>query len=195
MNNTKVEFERTFTVEEANATLPLVRAICQDLSSLSSEVIERKERLSVLLAGRDENRDDLYRQELLQIEEELERDTQRIDEFVQELRDLGVEPKGGSEGLVNFPSMMDGRVVFLSWKLDDAEVLYWHEIEEGFTERLSRVERGNPLMVGVVVRSLGTRGDGVSGALNHNDSIRCWYLVSGVGPLRIEGCSNRCESF
>ncbi len=135
MNNTKVEFERTFTVEEANATLPLVRAICQDLSSLSSEVIERKERLSVLLAGRDENRDDLYRQELLQIKEELERDTQRIDEFIQELRDLGVEPKGGSEGLVNFPSMLDGRVVFLSWKLDDAEVLYWHEIEEGFTAR------------------------------------------------------------
>jgi hypothetical protein len=135
MNNPQVEFKRTFTVEQANATLPLVKAICQDLSSLSNEVVERRERLSVLLAGRDENRDDLYRQELVQIEEELERDTRRIDGYVQELCDLGVEPKGGVEGLVDFPSTMDGRVVFLCWKLDEPELLYWHEIEEGFGGR------------------------------------------------------------
>ena len=135
MNNPQVEFKRTFTVDQANATLPLVKAICQDLSSLSHEVVERKERLSVLLAGRDENRDDLYRQELVQIEEELERDTRRIDEYVQELRDLGVEPKGGVEGLVDFPAMMDGRVVFLCWKLDEPELLHWHEIKEGFGGR------------------------------------------------------------
>ena len=71
MSKSPTQFEQMFTVEDANATLPLVRAICRDLSSLSHEVIERKDRLSILLAGRDENRDDLYRQELVQIEEEL----------------------------------------------------------------------------------------------------------------------------
>ena len=135
MSKSPTQFERMFTVEDANATLPLVGAICRDLSSLSHEVVERKERLSVLLAGSDENRDDLYRQELVQIEEELKRDTARVEEYVQELRDLGVEPKVGTEGLVGFPSMMDGRVVFLSWKLDEKEVLHWHEIEEDFSGR------------------------------------------------------------
>lgn len=135
MSKSPTQFERMFTVEDANATLPLVGAICRDLSSLSHEVVERKERLSVLLAGSDENRDDLYRQELVQIEEELKRDTARVEEYVQELRDLGVEPKVGTEGLVGFPSMMDGRVVFLSWKLDETEVLHWHEIEEDFSGR------------------------------------------------------------
>ena len=141
MSNTQAEFKRTFTLDEANATLPLVRAICQDLSSLSQEVVERKERLSMLLAGRDEARDDLYRQELAQIEEELECDTRRIGEYIQELRDLGVEPKGGVEGLVDFPSEMDGRLVFLCWKLDEPEILHWHELEEGFQGR-------QPLVVG-----------------------------------------------
>ena len=148
MSKSLAQFERTFTVEDANATLPLVRAICRDLSTLSHEVIERKERLSVLLAGRDENRDDLYRQELVQIEEELKRDTARIEEYVQELRDLGVESKDGIEGLVGFPSMMDGRVVFLSWKLDETEVLHWHEIEEDFSGRQPLVvatRTGGPL--------------------------------------------------
>ena len=135
MSKSQTQFQRMFNVEDANATLPLVGAICRDLSSLSHEVIERKERLSVLLAGRDENRDDPYRQELVQIEEELKLDTARVEEYVQELRDLGVEPKGGMEGLVGFPSMMDGRVVFLSWKLDEPEVLHWHELEEDFSGR------------------------------------------------------------
>ena len=148
MSKSPTQFERMFTVEDANATLPLVGAICRDLSSLSHEVVERKERLSVLLAGRDENRDDLYRQELVQIEEELKRDTARVEEYVQELRDLGVEPKVGTEGLVGFPSMMDGRVVFLSWKLDETEVLFWHEIEEDFSGRQPLVvasRTGGPL--------------------------------------------------
>ena len=148
MSESPTQFARMFTVENANATLPLVRAICRDLSSLSHEVIERKERLSVVLAGRDENRNDLYRQELVQIEEELKRDTARIEEYVQELRDLGVESKDGIKGLVGFPSMMDGRVVFLSWKLDEAEVLHWHEIEEDFSGRQPLVvttRTGGPL--------------------------------------------------
>ena len=148
MSKSPTQFEQMFTVEDANAALPLVRAICSDLSSLSHEVIERKDRLSTMLAGRDENRDDLYRQELVQIEEELKRDTARIEEYVQELRDLGVESKDGIEGLVGFPSMMDGRVVFLSWKLDETEVLHWHEIEEDFSGRQPLVvatRTGGPL--------------------------------------------------
>ena len=122
MSKSDTQFQRMFTAEEANATLPLVRVICRDLSSLSHEVVERKERLSVLLAGRDENRDDLYRQELVQIEEELKRDTRRVEEYVQELRDLGLEPIGGIEGLVGFPSMMDDRVVVFIWGVGEAEV-------------------------------------------------------------------------
>lgn len=135
MSKSEIRFQRMFTAEEANATLPLVRAICRDLSSLSHEVLERKDRLSVLLAGRDENRDDLYRQELVQIEEELKRDTGRVEEYVQELLELGVQSIDGLEGLVGFPSMVDDRVVLLSWRLDEEEVLYWHEVEEGFSDR------------------------------------------------------------
>ena len=59
-----------------------------------------------------------------------------------------MESKDGIEGLVGFPSMMDGRVVFLSWKLDETEVLHWHEIEEDFSGRQPLVvatRTGGPL--------------------------------------------------
>ena len=130
--------KKLFTVSEANAALPLVRAIVGDLAALSRDVAERRERMAHLLAGRDEvEADDLYSEELVQIEQELDKDAERLAGFVQELRELGVEPKNPAEGLVDFPSMMDGRVVYLCWKLGEAEVLYWHEIDTGFSGRQS----------------------------------------------------------
>jgi hypothetical protein len=126
---------QTFTIAEANAALPLVRAIVSDLAGLSREVIERRRRLSLLLEGRAVDSDDLYREELTQIGEELEKDSRRLRGYVEELRDLGVEPTSGPEGLVDFPAVVDGRKVYLCWKLGESEVRYWHETDAGFRER------------------------------------------------------------
>jgi hypothetical protein len=140
---------KLFTVEQANAALPLVRAIMTDLVGLSRDVIERRQRLATLTSGRQQqsHRDrDPYAEELEQIEEELEKDGEHLQAYVEELRQLGVEPKSGAEGLVDFPSLMDGRVVFLCWKLGESEVLHWHELEAGFSGR-------QPLVAGSVSSS------------------------------------------
>lgn len=126
--------EKLFTVEEANRTLPLVRAIVSDITNLSHEVIERRHRLGQMTAGRDLDQSDLYAGELAEIQKDLERDTHRLQEYIKELRELGVEPKG-PEGLVDFPAMMEGRLVYLCWKLGEPEVLFWHEVDEGFAGR------------------------------------------------------------
>lgn len=137
MSDNPFEGRKLFTVEQANAALPLVRAIVKDLAELSREVIERRERVSTLLAGRDRKNPDMYGEELADVERELEKDTLRLQEYVDELRALGVDPKDGPEGLVDFPAMMDGRPVYLCWKLGEAEVLYWHDLEAGFRGRQS----------------------------------------------------------
>lgn len=137
---------KLFTVEQANAILPLVRAIAMDLAQLSREVIERRERLAVLATGRQRDARDLYGAELAQVEDELEKDTECLQEYVEELRELGVEPKNGPEGLVDFPSLLDGRIVYLCWKLGEAEVQHWHEVDAGFRGR-------QPLAAGSVVAS------------------------------------------
>jgi len=126
---------RLFTVEEANAALPLVRAIVADLAGLSREVIDRRRRLSLLLDGRAADSGDPYREELVQIVEELDKDSRRLREYAEELRALGVEPTSGPEGLVDFPAVVDGRKVRLCWKLGEPEVCHWHEVDAGFRER------------------------------------------------------------
>jgi hypothetical protein len=136
MNDDKAEPRKLFTVAQVNAMLPLVRAIVTDLVALTREVVERRERLAHLMQDRDSDEpNDPYRQELVQVEEQMQRDGHRLRELVDELRALGAEPKDGVMGLVDFPTVMDGRTVCLCWKLDEPEVLFWHEWDSGFDSR------------------------------------------------------------
>ncbi len=127
---------RIFTVDQANAALPLIRAIVADLVRLACEVSDRSERLSVLLDGRQPpSGDDPYTEKLVHVTEELERDRRRLQEYADELLELGVEPKSAVEGLVDFPSIRAGRTVYLCWKLGESEVLFWHDVEAGYAGR------------------------------------------------------------
>ncbi|MCA9171736.1 MAG: DUF2203 family protein, partial [Planctomycetales bacterium] len=96
-----------FTVEEANRMLPLVRAIVMDLVQLSGDVSDRRHRLNHLLSGRELESRDVYSDELADAERGLRRDTLRLREYIEELRQLGVEARG-DEGQVDFPATMDG---------------------------------------------------------------------------------------
>jgi len=60
----------------------------------------------------------------------------RIGEITSELHELGVELKDHTRGLIDFPSLRDGRVVLLCWQFDDGdEIGWWHETEAGFAGR------------------------------------------------------------
>jgi len=135
MNRDEDHPQRIFTVDEANRTLPLVRAIVSDLAKLSSQVVERKHRVSQLLAGREPEVGDPYTDELADVERQLEADSSRLDGYRHELNELGVIPRNGPDGLVDFPAILDGRPAYLCWKLGESEVLFWHDVDDGYAER------------------------------------------------------------
>ena len=91
-----------FHARRGKRALPLVSAIVSDLVDLSCELVERRERLSLLVGGKANNSHDPYHEELVQVQKDMEKDTVRLREYVEELRALGVEPKSGTEGLVDF---------------------------------------------------------------------------------------------
>lgn len=128
---------KIFTVEEANARLPLVRAIVADVMQLAAELSDRRERLSRLSRGRSGDASDVYQAEVEHVERELEKDSDRLGDFLRELLELGVEPKSASAGLVDFPAIIDGKLAYLCWKYDEPEVLFWHELDAGFAGRQS----------------------------------------------------------
>jgi hypothetical protein len=134
--------KKYFTVAEANAMLPLVRAIVDDIVALYNEVHERRDRLAKVrrLPGHRRDEDNPYDEEVQQIEDEIEKDGQRLNEFCDELRRLGVELKDPVIGLVDFLAQIDGRDAYLCWKLGEGEIAYWHELNAGFSGRQSLLE-------------------------------------------------------
>lgn len=143
MSSATFQPQKLFTVDQANRVLPLVRMIVRDLAELSTQVAERRQRLSHLTSGREPASGDPYAEELLEVQRQLGRDAARIDEYVGELRQLGVEPTNGPQGIVDFPAKIDNRLVYLCWKYDEPTIGYWHEIDAGFSAR-------QPLPAGVL---------------------------------------------
>lgn len=135
---TKVARPQEFTVAGANRTLPLVKAIVTDIVALYRDVSERKERLESLRKRRPKQSkrdDDPYREEVDQIRHGLEKDVERLQAYVDELSDLGIALKDPSDGLVDFPTLMDGSPAFLCWKLGEPEVAFWHRADVAVTNR------------------------------------------------------------
>jgi len=148
--STRLAPRQYFSVASANQTLPLVRAIVSDIVELYREVRDREERLTRITRGRakESRPDDPYAQEVEQIRQELERDVDRLQSFIDELQELGVEFKDPIMGLVDFPAKRDGKEVYLCWKLGEPQVEFWHTIESGFQGRL-RLAEGEPENEGV----------------------------------------------
>jgi hypothetical protein len=127
--------KRYYTPVQANAALPLVRAIVQDIVDLARDVRERQERSPAQPAAVSGRLSPAHEEESEQGARELERSQERMAELVGELEDLGVELKDHNTGLIDFRSRLDGREVYLCWRLGEATVAFWHELDAGFAGR------------------------------------------------------------
>lgn len=125
---------RYYSVEEANKTLPLVKVIVGDIVAQFRIVNDLKQRLSAVLNERRRPASDPYSEELAQTQAELDAEQEKLAAFIDELTKLGVELKS-DDGLCDFYSIMDGREVFLCWRLGEPQVLHWHELDAGFAGR------------------------------------------------------------
>jgi hypothetical protein len=133
MAMTSAKTSPTFTLAAANRALPLVRSIVTDLVAEFGRMKDAgRERRALEVessgGGSAQSRiDDLK-------SEATERSV-RIDGYLKELADLGVEVKDLEKGLIDFPSERRGRPVFLCWMLGEAAVGHWHGTDETFADR------------------------------------------------------------
>jgi hypothetical protein len=126
---------KLFTAAEANAMLPLVRAIVNDIVSRAKNLRERKDRIDRIRTSKATASGDIYAAEISQAEQELEREQNQLLECQAELTELGIELKDYFTGLIDFPSRMDDRIVYLCWRLGEPSVAHWHELNAGFAGR------------------------------------------------------------
>lgn len=123
---------RVFTAEQANRTLPLVSRIVHDIVTRHADWAERVRDFDVLQASVAASVPSA-RSEALQ--GEISALAREIEGYVRELEELGIVFRVFDMGLVDFPSEMDGRPVFLCWRLGEQAVAHWHEVDEGYAGR------------------------------------------------------------
>jgi hypothetical protein len=119
-----------FTVEEANRTLPLVRRIVGDIMSTHADLLRRSDEFRVLESGSEAS---VARRS--ELDRELRQLTDTVNSFIDELTDIGAQFKGFEGGLVDFFSILDGRPVFLCWKMGEAAIEWYHELNAGYRGR------------------------------------------------------------
>jgi hypothetical protein len=151
---------RAFTVPEANALIPELETILSGVRQRNTELHERHEQIQILdalwgeklsIPGTPDH------DEFVEHRQAIERLAAEIEAVVDEqIISRGIRfPQGGLEhGLLDFPTTLDGRWVYLCWHVGEPRIVAWHEVDGGYagrrplTEedatRMGRAESGEP---------------------------------------------------
>ncbi len=119
---------RYFTVEEANALLPQVSPIVEDMLDARQHILEAQADLWPVLEKAIGNGGSKKAGALLS-------EFNRVEQGARRLSELGCILKDINTGLVDFPSIRNGRQVFLCWQHGEPEVSFWHDVDAGFAGR------------------------------------------------------------
>lgn len=115
----------TFTRQSANALLPELRPVLLSLREAYAVVAGHGEAVRTLSRG---NGGTTHAQEWADAE-------RTVAESLRWLQGRGILLKDPERGLVDFPSVKEGRPVLLCWQMDEPSVDYWHEVSGGFAGR------------------------------------------------------------
>lgn len=132
---------RPFTVDQANAALSEVRRVLDAVHRrwAAASALDDKLRILDALWGETVKRPgNPDHREYLSHHREIAGHHREIERLVRQgLVERGIRfPVGGLEhGLVDFPTTLDGRWVYLCWQEGEPEVAFWHEVDGGYRGR------------------------------------------------------------
>jgi hypothetical protein len=121
---------KLFTIQEANALLPSVRTIVRKIQGAHRNVARYRDEAQKAAEAAEKGGGGMsggvdYAHALTVL-------TGKITD----LEALGVQLKDFERGLVDFPSLRDGRVVLLCWQMGEGDELeWWHDVDTGFAGR------------------------------------------------------------
>lgn len=126
---------RIFTLLEANQLLPRIREEIDWFRATVQVIVRAQDALGVLdvigAAERTSPEHGEYETQRARLDDLAEEYNARLDKFSQ----LGCVIKDLESGLVDFYGEKEGRLIFLCWRDGEAEVKWWHEVNDGFRGR------------------------------------------------------------
>ena len=110
-----------FTPLEARKTLPLVKNIVRDILQATREMRLIAEEIGADVEGNAR----------------VKKLASDVTGFLKELEEIGCYYKDSNFqiGLVDFPALMNGEEIYLCWRSDEDDILYYHEADKGYAGR------------------------------------------------------------
>jgi len=115
---------RRFTVLEANKSLPLVKRVVADIVRTHADASKLQQQI-----------EKARQPEQSTLQDQLDKAMHRLEDYVDELSEIGCDLKDYQVGLIDFTGKHQGRDICLCWKLGEDKIGYWHEMESGFAGR------------------------------------------------------------
>jgi hypothetical protein len=142
--------DRTFTLDEAQSLLPVLESLLRTaihskkvLEEIETEMQALSHRI-FLNGGTHVDVIPIARRKAERVKAE-----QRAKDALAEIDSIGVQVKDLDIGLLDFPCLVDGRIILLCWKLGEKSITHWHDAQEGFAgrkpvdERIARARKAN----------------------------------------------------
>ena len=123
--------KRRFSLEEANRSLPLVKRVVGDIVKTHALAMKFQHEIERATGGKQQQQPGSAAQQ------QLDAAMAKLEDFVDELSEIGCELKDYQTGLIDFVGRHDGRDVYLCWKLGEERITHWHELDSGFAGRQS----------------------------------------------------------
>ncbi len=127
--------KRYFTLQEANSLLPWLDSVLREASSVREELAAAEQALDDVLRRTRSNGQSSLEKEIVQGKQRVESLTQHLRALVAQITNKGIIVRDLDRGLVDFPSLREGREVYLCWLWGEEEVAFWHEVDAGFAGR------------------------------------------------------------
>lgn len=117
-----------FTLEEADRALEVIRPLLEEIQVIRRKILEKQPEVWPAIEKSAGNGGNLALSRLV-------KEFERLDSLLHQVQDTGVLVKDLNTGLLDFPALRNGSEVYLCWKLGEARIQFWHEIEAGFAGR------------------------------------------------------------
>ena len=126
---------RFFTLEEAQALVPWLQETFDAIEPLKEGLAGAQKKVRSLMTRMQSNGGATAEEGLDEATRTLHEAQDGIDERAYAIVERGIVLRTVEQGLVDFPSMKDGREVYLCWLAGEPSITHWHDVDAGFSGR------------------------------------------------------------
>lgn len=120
--------DRLFTLAEATALIPQLETFLSKAKDGRMTLIHTKDEIKKACAKAEYGGGTVVGPQYVTALEDMH-------ESLQSIQEMGVIVKDLESGLCDFPFLLEGRIVYLCWKLGEDKIEWWHEITSSFSGR------------------------------------------------------------